>query len=73
MKLDCKFTCIDGNVAKRNVVGYCYHHYGFLTKSLRDTHRCLERKCKKYVKVNKAVDNMFEEAGIEIYVEGVHN
>ena len=66
MKLECSFTCIDGNVAKRNVVAYCNHHCGFLTKSLRQTHRCLERNCKKYVKVHEAVDGMFEEAGIEI-------
>lgn len=42
-----KVLLIDGNLSYYPIA-YCSRYGAFLTEGLADTHRCLQRKCKRY-------------------------
>lgn len=67
MKIECEFVCIDGNVAKKNVVGFCKFHKGYLTHPQALVHKCYEKKCNKFVKLFDHVEEIYEASGYGIY------
>ena len=73
MKAELEFVCIDGNVAKRNVAGYCMSKKGFLTKGLSNTHRCVERKCEQYIPILSFLQELLTEIEPGIFVSEIKN
>lgn len=45
------YRLIDKNLAL-NPVAYCRVHHGYLTKGLMKTHRCMQRQCRGFSKIN---------------------
>lgn len=51
-KQEFKVELIDGNYSFYPE-GFCKYHGAFLTQGLLDTHRCLQRKCPRFRKVEQ--------------------
>lgn len=73
MKAELEFICIDGNLAKRNVVAYCAFKKGHLTKAIAKTHRCVERKCKCYIPIVSFLQKSANKLGTGVYVVEIKN
>ena len=71
MKLECEFVCIDGNVAKKNVVGFCRYHNGYLTYAQTKVHRCKEKNCKKFEKLGCFLQDKCYEAELGVYIKKI--
>ena len=73
MKIECEFVCVDGNVAKKNVVGFCKFHKGYLTYAQTKVHRCKEKNCKRFENVGDNLQCMFHEKELGVYIKKVTN
>ena len=73
MKLEYEFECIDGNIAKKNVVGYCRYHKGYLTYAQTKVHRCHERKCKKFETLGDHLQFLYYENELGAYIKKITN
>lgn len=73
MKLTVEFTCIDGNIAKRNVHAYCRYKRGYLTAGLQKTHRCIERGCKNYIPLKDLCDIINRKTDNTVHITDIKN
>lgn len=48
-----EYVTIDDNITHQPHA-YCLYHQGWLTGNLTDRHKCMERKCNKYVSFEEA-------------------
>jgi hypothetical protein len=68
-----EFRCIDGNIAKYNVVGYCRAKGAFLTHGLAVTHKCHERECPNFIELEERF-RQFDKYGRDcVYIEKITN
>lgn len=49
-----RYELIDGNFT-HYPVAYCWRYGAWLSQGLADTHRCRQRKCRRFEKIEKGV------------------